>query len=226
MPVIAIRPEPGCGATVALAAEIGLDVAGHPLFAVEPVAWDLADAGEYDAILLGSANALRHGGPGLHALTLLPTLCVGESTASVAHEAGFNVVATGSGGLQSVLPAALEQNFHRLLRLSGEAHVPLSPPVGMRIDTVTCYRVHPDPIDATLAATLARGALVLLHSGEAAAHFSAEVDRLEIARSAIALACLAPRIAERAGTGWAALCTASVAEDRALLALAAQMCQS
>ncbi|RVQ65513.1 uroporphyrinogen-III synthase [Croceicoccus ponticola] len=223
--IVAIRPESACSATITLGAEMGIPVAGSPLFAVEPVAWSITGAA-YDGLLLGSANVLRHGGEGLRALTSLPAYCVGETTALAARDAGFIIAATGSGGLQAVLPVAIEKGCTKLLRLSGEAHVPLAQPPGVTIDTVTCYRVRDLPVGNDLAATLRGGAVVMLHSGEAAAHFTAEVDRLGIARSGIAVACLAPRVAERAGTGWAALAIAGRTEDRALLALAAQMCQA
>ncbi|MDR7104078.1 uroporphyrinogen-III synthase [Croceicoccus sp. BE223] len=221
--IIAIRPEPGCGATVALGIAMGLDIAAHPLFATEPVEWARPHT-RFDAILLGSANVLRLAGPELESLRHLPAFCVGETTAQAARAAGFTVVGMGSGGLQSVLPLA--GGYRNLLRLSGEARVPLDPPPGVRIETVTCYRVAARPIDPALADLLHKGALVLLHSGEAATHFAAEIDRLAIARSAIRVACLAPRIAEAAGTGWAAITIAGQPQDCALLALAEQMCQA
>lgn len=224
--IIAIRPEPGCAATVALGAEMGLAIEPFPLFAAEPVAWSAPDSGSLDAILIGSANVLRHGGCGLDGLRSLPALCVGEATAQAARDAGFHVVATGTGGLQSVLPIAQRMGMTRLLRLSGEARAPLTLPEGISTDTRTCYRIDNRPIGTGLAERLRNGALVLLHSGEAAAHLSAETDRLSLPRSAIAAACLAPRIAQRAGGGWAALSTASKPQDAALLALAAQMCQA
>ncbi|WP_066558931.1 uroporphyrinogen-III synthase [Croceicoccus bisphenolivorans] len=226
MPVIAIRPEPGCTATVELGVATGIAVRGHPLFVVEPVAWQAPSPDEYDAVLLGSANAVRQGGSALSSLRELPALCVGEATAQTARDAGFEVALTGAGGLQAILPEANAMGFDRLLRLSGEAHVPLDPPAGMRIDTLVCYRVAARPVPADLQPLLRGGALVLLHSGEAAAHFAAEIDGLGIDRKRITLACLAPRIAVRAGEGWAALSTAPAAEDAALLALARQMCQA
>lgn len=226
MPIIAIRPQPGCAATLAAGAALGLTVAPHPLFAAGPVAWSVPDAAEYDAVLLGSANGVRHGGAGLATLTALPAICVGETTARVARDAGFAVALVGNGGLQQVLPQAHVMGFTRLLRLSGEAHVPLDLPAGMRVETRIVYTVAARPIEAPLAETLRGGAVVLLHSGEATAHFAGEVDRLGLPRNRIALACLAPRIAGHAGRGWAALAVAPATEDAALLALAGQMCQA
>ena len=225
-PIITIRPAPGDARTVALAREMGIEVASHPLFAVEPVAWDCPYAGAFDAILIGSANVLRHGGDCLSGLTTLPAWCVGEATAKGARKAGFTVAGTGTGGLQSVVPMAQAAGHRRLLRVSGEAHVPLSLPAGMSADTRTAYRVAAYQIPPELACMLCEPCVVLLHSGEAAAHFAAEVDRLGIARGNIALACLAPRIADSAGSGWMCLSTAPLTDDGALLALARQMCQA
>lgn len=224
--VIAIRPEPGCSATVALGADMGMTIAPHPLFTAEPVEWEVPDAADYDGVLIGSANVMRLGGAALAGLTSLPALCVGEATATAARKAGFNVAATGTGGLQSVLPVAQSLGLSKLLRLSGEARVTLTVPDALSVDTRTCYSVVHEPIGTELAEMLSHDPLVLLHSGEAAAHFAAEVDRLGLARGTIALACLAPRIAQRAEKGWSMLSTAERAEDAALLALARQMCQS
>ena len=225
-PIITIRPAPGDAATVERGAHQGLAVTSRPLFTVSPLPWAVPDPAGFDAVLLGSANALRHGGEGVRALTALPALCVGETTAEAAREAGFPVIAIGARGMQTLLPHAEARGLVRLLRLSGEAHVPLDPPPGITIETRLVYTVRPRPIDAPLAAMLAGGAIVLLHSGEAASHFASECDRLGLPRSAIALACLAPRIAGRAGEGWAACRHAPSPDDAALLALAEQMCQS
>ncbi|AKM09338.1 uroporphyrinogen-III synthase [Croceicoccus naphthovorans] len=225
-PIVTIRPAPGDAATVALGRELGLTIASFPLFEVGPLKWHLPDPAGFHAVLLGSANALRHGGPGLASLITLPALCVGEATARAAEQAGFTVTHVGKGGLQSVLAIATANGWSRLLRLSGEAHVPLDLPAGTTLDTRTLYRVNALPIGAAFTETLRKGAVVLLHSGEAAAHFANEVDRLNIPRQSIAITCLAPRIAERAGGGWRALSTASQPDDRALLAMALQMCQA
>lgn len=224
--IFTIRPSPGDRATVERAAHQGLAVEARPLFSAEPAAWSVPDPSDFDAVLLGSANALRHGGAGLSMLTNLPALCVGQTSAEAATNAGFDVVATGARGMQSLLPHAKARQMHRLLRLSGEAHVPLDVPEGIEIDTRIVYRIAAHPIDAAFASLLADGALVLLHSGEAARHFAQECERLGLARGRIALACFAPRIADMAGLGWADCRTAPAPDDSALLELAKQMCQS
>tara|TARA_B100000378_G_scaffold42919_1_gene32138 strand:+ start:73085 stop:73774 length:690 start_codon:yes stop_codon:yes gene_type:complete len=223
--IVTIRPAPGDRATVERAAHQGLKVETYPLFSAGPVPWSVPEPVDFDAVLLGSANALRHGGAGLAALTGLPALCVGQTTAMAAEHAGFDVVATGARGMQSLLPHAKARQMNRLLRLSGEAHVPLDLPEGIAVDTRITYTVSAHPIDAELAEMLADGALILLHSGQAARHFAQECGRLGLEKDRIALACLAPRIADMAGTGWADCHHASSPDDSALLELARQMCQ-
>ena len=72
---------------------------------------------------------------------------------------------------------------------------------------------------------LARPAVVLIHSGEAASHFESCCEAAGIDRSAIALAAISERAAAQAGEGWAEVATARTPNDGALLALARQMCQ-
>ena len=62
LPVIAIRPEPGLSATVERGRKLGLAIERCPLFEVRPVRWEAPDAARFDVLLIGSANAIRHGG--------------------------------------------------------------------------------------------------------------------------------------------------------------------
>jgi len=223
LPIIAIRPQPGCAATIAAGLEACLAIKGHPLFAVEPKAWDAPPAAEIDGLLIGSANAVRQGGTALAAFAGKPAHVVGAATAAAARDAGLAVVAVGSGGLQMVLDRVAPGQV--LLRLAGEDHVTLAPPAGVRLVTRIAYASRPVPMDDVLAAQLRGGALVLLHSAEAARHFAAECDRLGVPRSGVLLAALGPRIAAAAGEGWAMLASAEAPREGALLALAREMCQ-
>lgn len=221
--VIAIRPEPGLAATLAEARAMGLTVEGYPLFTIEQTAWDCPDATRFDGILAGSANAFRLGGPALAQLRALPVHVVGAATARAAEAAGFNVATTGEGGLQAVLDTLPGQ---RLLRLAGAEHIALVTPPGSTIETRVVYAARALPLPPPLARQLGEGALVLLHSGEAARHFAGLCDAARIDRSHIGLACLAPRIAEVAGKDWNFIKIANERTDRALLALAGQMCEN
>lgn len=223
LPVIVLRPEPGCAATVAAARAAGLEAHGHPLFAVRALAWQAPDRDGVDGLLLGSANAPRHAGPALERYRGKRAWCVGEATAEAARAAGFIVAATGSGGLQPVLDAIPPA---RLLRLCGTERVALTPPPGVSLTERVVYETLALPIDPALAVRLARGAVVLLHSAAAATHFAHEVARLGIDRTALHLAALGPRIAQAAGSGWGSIATATQADAAALLALARDLCQS
>lgn len=227
-PLIVIRPEPGCAETVAAARAMDLAAQGFPLFAVCTLAWTEPGPASFDALLIGSANALRHGGGGLDRYKALPVYAVGATTAAAARQAGFAVAVTGEGGLQALLPQLAADGCPRVLRLSGEAHVPLDPPPGVTVETAVVYAARPLPLPA--AAVPPGGCVVALHSGEAARHFAAECARLGLDRAMIALACLAPRVAEAAGAGlrgggWTEVRVAPT-DEVALLALARDMCQN
>lgn len=223
IPLIVIRPEPGCSATVRAARDAGLPAHGFPLFAVEPIAWDAPAREEVDAVLIGSANALRHGGAALDSYRGLPAYVVGEATARAARGAGFAVAATGTGGLQAVLDRVPPS---RLLRLGGRERIVLIPPPGVSIVERTVYASNPVPMPPALLDMLREPAAILLHSAEAARHFAGECDRLGVERGNIALGVIGPRVTAAAGTGWATLDCAESPDDHALLALAGRLCQT
>jgi uroporphyrinogen-III synthase len=221
--ILVIRPQPGSAATVEAGRQVGLTIEPWPLFEVQPVAWDPPSPGPFDALLLGSANAVRHAGPALDFFRGKPVYAVGETTAAAAEAAGFAVAARGRSGLQALLDRAASAP-RRLLRLAGEEHVPLDLPSGMIAETRVVYRSIPQPLPGELAERLRGGALVLLHSGAAARHLASECDRLGLPRTSLRLAALGPRIGGAAGDGWAEVRSAAVPEEAALLALARDMC--
>lgn len=220
---IVIRPQRGMEETLAAGRAAGLDIAGWPLFEVRPLAWEPPAPETIDGLLVGSANAFRLAGPGLAALAGKPVYAVGKATADAARAAGFPVAVVGAGGLQQVL-AGLRGKALTLLRLAGEKHVPLSPPLGVVLVTRVAYESAALPMPPAMADALREEAVVLLYSAEAARHLAAECERLGIDRSRIALAALGPRIAEAAGQGWAQVRSASAPNEAALLALSRDMC--
>lgn len=222
-PLLILRPEPGNGQSVAAARDMGLEVLGAPLFAVEPVAWEAPDPAGFAAILAGSANLFRTGGAKLAGLKELPVLAVGEQTAQAARADGFRVAAQGQGGLQAIARTLAPGRY---LRLSGADPVPLDLPEGVSVETVTLYAARALPLAQAAQDLLQGPCLVALHSGEAGRHFAAECTRLGLSRGGIALVCLAPRIAQCAGSGWEAVEISAMRSDQPLLALARQMCQN
>ncbi|PNU04272.1 uroporphyrinogen-III synthase [Novosphingobium guangzhouense] len=230
--ILILRPEPGAASTLAAAQAGGLKALVFPLFAVRPTLWQPVARNDIDALLLGSANALRHGGTALAGYRGLPAYCVGETTAAAARAAGMEVAATGHGGLQNLL-GVLQPGHSRLLRLAGRERTMLDPPARVTITTREVYASEALPVPAGLIEALRAPApqpvpaavIALLHSGEAAARFAQICDEAAIARGSIRLAAIGPRVAAHAGAGWAAVRSARRPDDAALLALAQQMCQ-
>jgi uroporphyrinogen-III synthase len=222
LPILAIRPEPGCSATVAAGKAAGLAIDACPLFKIRPVTWAMP-SGDFDAVLLGSANAVRHGGPLVDKLVDKPVYAVGETTAEAARERGFGAIRVGCGNLQELLDTLAGDGL-RLLRLAGRERTSLTSPPGISIDTATVYDSRALPLPRQAAERLREPALVLLHSAAAAGHFGVECDRCAVHRGDIRLAALSPRIAEAAGRGWAALRSATEPNEAGLLALAREMC--
>lgn len=220
--VLTIRPEPGCSATVEAGRAVGLAIEGHPLFEIRLLAWDSPSPERIDALLLGSANAIRHGGGALDAFRAKPVYAVGEVTAAAAEAAGFAVAATGRGELQALVETL--SGPLRLLRLTGAEHVPLTLPPGIDVETRIAYESVPLPLAPPLAEMLSEGALVLLHSAAAARHFAGECDRCAVPRGPVGLAALGSRIAAAAGEGWREVRFASEPREPALLALVRDMC--
>lgn len=225
IPLIIIRPQPGCDATLTVARDLRLDAHGFPLFEVTPVAWEAPDPATVDALLIGSANAVRHAGDQLALYAGKPSYTVGRATAEVAQQAGLGIGMVGSGGLQTVLKR-VDPAHTRILRLAGRERLDLSPPPGVGMIERVTYASEALPMPPALAAMLASPAVVMLYSAEAARHLAAECDRLGMVRGNIALAAIGPRVAQAAGAGWKNVETAEKPDDTALLALARNMCQS
>lgn len=218
------RPEPGWSASADTACKLGLQVAGHPLSRIEPVEWSVPNSSGFDGILAGSANAFRHGGEGLKGLVQLPVFAVGDTTATTAREAGFNVERVGTGGLQNVLNS-IPAGLTNLLRLCGEQRVPLAAPAATMIAERVVYRAVDRELDDEVRKQLAQGGVVVLHSGETARHFAAECTRHAIDRAKLALVLIGPRLLKPVGGGWRAVEIAPTPEDGALLASAEFLCK-
>lgn len=222
---IVIRPEPGCTQSLSALNDLDIPALGFPLFEVKPLPWEMVEPDNFDALLIGSANALRHGGAGLSAYRGKLAYAVGEVAAQAARDAGLDVIATGTRGLQSVLEL-IEPGHRTLLRLAGQTRTDLIPRAGTTIVERIVYASTAQPMPADLATRLRKPAVVLLHSAEAARHFAACCDGKAIERSQIALATIAKRVANAAGHGWSSAQWVESPEERALLALAGRMCQN
>ena len=212
--ILILRPRPGAEETARRCAALALPCRIVPLFALAPAAWTPPPPAGFTALLLTSANAVRHAGTGLAALAALPCWCVGTATAAAARDAGLTVARTGTAGVQALIDAAPPA---RLLWLAGKTHSPLAMPPGGAVTVLPVYRAAPLPVDA---AALAGAEVALLHSPRAAARLAAIVAD----RSALTLVAISPAAARAAGAGWRAVHVASRPDDSEMVAIAAQLC--
>ena len=210
--LLLLRPEPGLATSAGRARALGLEVLCCPLFRVEPLDWEAPDPMQYDALLLTSANSVRHAGQNLLKLADLPVHAVGQSTAAAARDRGFRVETVGSGNasdLLSALPSSL-----RLLHLAGEDHRPV---LDDRLDRRIIYRsvAIPDPPLPPL-----NGLVIAVHSPRAGMRLSELSDD----RDTAIVAAISDAAAVECGAGWERVAVAAEPNDKSLLALAASLC--
>ena len=219
--VLTVRPQPGLAATIKAGEALGLNMIGYPLFEIRSRAWECPDPDTIDALLIGSANAIRHGGAALQSLTSKPVYAVGQTTAQAARDAGFAIADIGNGGLQNVLDNV--PGPQRLLRIAGAQHVALDPPESVPIATVIAYESAPLALPEPLRPLHDLGLIVLLHSAAAAQQFDREARRLAFERSRVRLVVIGPRVADAAGAGWQAIHVSPTPSDKAMLELVQAM---
>ena len=213
--LLLVRPEPGLSASAERAHEMGLQIVACPLFRVEPLAWRVPDPARYDALLLTSANAVRHGGGNLRMLKALPVHAVGSATADAARAAEFEVASVGQGNaadLLATLPDAL-----RLLHLAGEDHRETGG--RHRLDRATVYRSVEIPAPSLPPL---EDLVVAIHSPRAGRRLAELAGR----RGRTAVAAISEPAAEALGEGWERIEVAERPDDPSLLALAAMLCHT
>ena len=97
-PLAVLRPEPGASATLGRAQAMGLAAFAMPLFAVEPVAWTAPAPHDFDALLLTSANAVRHAAKSWALLARRCHISAPEST-EISREAALAATAASWRGI-------------------------------------------------------------------------------------------------------------------------------
>lgn len=209
--VLVLRPEPGNARTVARLAALGLDTVALPLFEVVPLDWDVPDATAFDALLLTSANAVRHAGAGLRALATLPVAAVGAETARAAQAAGLTVALTGERDVAAAAAQARAAGFARLLHLCGRDRV------GSDAVAIAVYASVP----RSAALPPLEGTIALLHSRRAAETFASLVPVFD--RAGVSLVAISPAALAGAGEGWARASAAEAPTDAAMAALALRL---
>ena len=221
--VVILRPQPGAEATVEAACALGLDALCYPLFSVEPMDWTPPDPAGFDALMLTSANAIRHAGEGLARYAALPLFVVGEATATVARRKGLNPVAVGSRGAEALIEAAHRSGHRPVLHLCGEDVVEN---IAEEPEVIRCavYRAVKAGDAAGLAALLTPGGVVLVHSPRAGARLAALTTPEQ--RAALSLVAISDRALAATGGGWACAKAAPMPQDSAMLALAQELCDN
>jgi uroporphyrinogen-III synthase len=220
--VLILRPEPGALATAARARALGLVPYVVPLFSVRPLEWQAPDPAHFDAMLLTSANAPRHAGPGLRPFLRLPCYTVGEATAEAARAAGFGDVRIGTADVEAVNAMMIADKVRLAFHPCGRDHRTFPRP-GPGIVQIPVYAADAaETLPAAAEAAMAAGAVVLVHSPRAGSLLAG----LARDRHRVRLAAISAAAAEAAGAGWREVAVAAAPRDEALLELAATLCQT
>ncbi|MDN5927901.1 MAG: uroporphyrinogen-III synthase [Hyphomicrobiales bacterium] len=202
------RPEPGAARTAKRLEALGFDPARLPLTEIRPTCTQLPGEGDFDAVAIPSANAIRHAQPSLlRAVAGLPVFAGGRRTAEAAAEAGLDDPTIGPGdgqGLATLMASRLARDarvvylcgrvrtrgFEETLRAAGIEATPVE-----TYDTTVL-----DHTDEKLAGTLGSEAFdaVLLYSRVAAQALAKLTDRSVISPllGRAAFICMSRRVAE------------------------------
>lgn len=217
MKILIIRPQPGNDASAARAREAGFTAIQLPLFEVRARNWDAPDPAHFDALLITSANAVRHAGPQLNIFLALPVHAVGSNSARVAAAAGLKIATIGTAGVASALENARVAGHRRLLWLTAEDQMASEAPADMQVDPRIVYASEPASLDDNADEKLREADIVALHSARAARQFADWVGQVGLDRNRFYLAAFSHAIAKAAGEGWRGIAIADRPEDQALL---------
>jgi uroporphyrinogen-III synthase len=207
-PIAVLRPEPGNRVTAAAIEARGRHAIRMPLFEVRPMAWEVPDAGAFDALLLTSGNALRHAGAGLSALHRLPVYAVGKATADAARRQGFDVAFVGDRDAASLLAEAEAAGVRHALHLAGRDRSIAAG--GIVAEVITVYvseRRTPNDV-ARLA-----GSIALVQSARGGTWLGELVDAQRLDRHDIALVAVSAAAATAAGGGWERILVSGVTSE-------------
>lgn len=224
--VAVLRPEPGASRTADHLRDLGLDPLVAPLFTIEPVASPPSSDTPADALMITSANAVRHGVEMIRQYPHLPIYAVGPATKRALvglTDQPIHLAPAGNG--QSLIALAKSHHIQHLLHLCGAEVRPLDP-MGIQIDRRIVYRAAPVPqLSAPLIAAWPKLAYVLLHSPRSSALLDRLVTAQGLARNHITAIAISAATAAAAGTGWNAMKIAPRPDDDGMLAVVRQLCQ-
>lgn len=210
--LIVLRPEPGNARTCAAIRAAGGEAIPLPLFEVRPTGWQALDPAGFDALVLTSANAIRHAGPQLGLFAHLPVVAVGAATARAAEGAGLSVAAVGEGDAGDLPPLLARIGSRAPLHLTGREHRDLG--AGTAIAVYASEAMEGIDVAPLIDATL------LVHSARAGERLAHIVDVAGLDRAAITIVAISPAALAAAGHGWAAMIAAPAPRDDALIAAA------
>lgn len=220
--LLVLRPEPGAAATVARAIAAGWHVISAPLFTIVAEPWEAPDPQAHDALMLTSAQAVRHAGAALDLYRALPVYAVGEATGVAAMEAGFADIRMGDADAALLVTMMVRDGVTHPLHLAGREHRILDAapiPIARRI----VYAADPvTELPAAARAALDGQAVALIHSQRAGAVLTELLTKAGIDPRAVRVAA----ISGAAGAGpWTRIKIAEAPNDAALLAAAARLCE-
>src|SRR5437764_11541208 len=120
MAVLVTRPHPDDETTASGLRARGYHVLQAPMLRFEPVAFSADEDGQYGAVIVTSANAVRGLTPQLKAGSLLklPLFAVSEHTAAAARAAGFENVISADGDAGSLRELVLARLKAKALKKS------------------------------------------------------------------------------------------------------------
>jgi uroporphyrinogen-III synthase len=220
--LLILRPEPGASKTVARAAALGLEAISYPLFTIEACRWTGPAATDFDALLMTSGNAARHGGPDLARYAGLPSYAVGSATAAAMAAAGFRDMAAGDADGASVARRIAADGHRRVLHLCGADVRPFESGA-LRLTRIAVYAAMESGSVAGLTAIMRPGMVLLVHSPRAGRRIAAMLP-MSLRRNLHLVAISAAALVD-AGPGWASAQAVAEPVDDAMLALAAGLCK-
>jgi uroporphyrinogen-III synthase len=213
MAVLITRPHPDDETTASGLRARGYEVLQAPMLKFEPMAFGDDGNGQYGAVMITSANAVRGLGPQLEGSKLLklPLLAVAEHAAAAARAAGFENVTSAKGDAASLRDLVLAKVKSKMLKktspllylagadqardLSGELRAR-----GFTVVTHTTYRMSPvrDLPRATCEAFAANRIEAVLHYSRRSARAFIDAARnagVEISALAVPQCCISDGVA-------------------------------
>lgn len=217
-----LRPEPGAGRTAQAVARLGLEAVVHPLFAPQALEWTAPVAGNFDALLMTSANAARLAGPALAAYRGLPAYAVGSATAAALQAQGFDRVVAGDGDASAIAAQIATDGHRAVLHLAGTTVAPMEAGP-LHLTRIAVYSMASLPPDPALLQDAVPGSVLLVHSPRAGERLAGQVPMT--ARAGLHIVAISPTALAACGAGWASGQAPDQPRDDDMLALVVGLCE-